>query len=153
MSTLTTAFAARYSAARVRNLCNPDNQAGTDATAKLAIAETDATQEFQTMCGVAIDTTDANHVRVAVLLMEYLLVRWGAGRTPEATALWEDAEKMAQRVSKVTGRDRILPDTNSGLTVTGDAAGERPAFDPLYLGPIILNPPNGGYGIRSADGT
>lgn len=145
MAALTTEFLARYSDARVRALTLPDNQVASsyDAT-KLAQAATDATEEFETLCGVTLDTSDVNHVRVAVLLMEALLLEWGSGGAAMGKEVRARAEAVADRVAKVTGRNRIMPDSNSGLTVTRDRSGQRPAFDPRYTEAVRLNPPGGG---------
>ncbi len=150
MAALTTEFLARYSDARVRALTLADNQPGTSYdAAKLSQAATDATQDFQTLCGVVLDTDNVNHVRTAVLLMEAILLEWTVSSS-EAAKVRERAEKVATAVAKVTGRDRIVPTSDSNLTVTEERSGQRPAFDPAYMGQYTLNPPGSGV-IRTTD--
>lgn len=143
MAALVTEFAARYSATRIRALTLADNQdSSTYDSTKLAQAATDATDEFQTLCGITLDTAVTGHVRVACLLMEALLLEWGAG-VEAAAKVRERANAAAEAFSKVSGRNRIMPTSNSGLSVTADRSGERPAFDRVHTDPVTLNPPNG----------
>lgn len=145
MSTLTDAFEARYSAKRVRDLTLPDNQDSDTADAtKLAQAATDAADEFETLCGRTFDATQTSHLRIAVLLMEALLVEWGAGTTSEAKAIRERAKTQSEAVRDVTGRNRILP----GVGTTPRAADE-PFKDEAMARWRIRGPGSGG---RDVDG-
>lgn len=140
---LVTEFVARYSDARVRALTLADNQTGSayDST-KLAQAATDAAEEFEDICGVELVDTNTKHITVGVLLMEALLLEWGTGQSAEAKAVREKAQKRAEQVAKVTGRNRVLPDTDSALEPSTPLS-ERPAFDRRHTDAFRLRPPLG----------
>lgn len=143
MATLTSEFIARYSTQRVKELTNPDAQGETSYNAtRLAKAATDAELEFETVVGVDLDTDNGNHVRVACMVMETVLLEWGAGRTSEAKDARTRSDAALASIAKVLGRNRILPKSSSTLTPSSDGSGiVRPAFDPRRLESIQLNPP------------
>jgi hypothetical protein len=142
---------ARYSAQRIIEWTNPDATSALSADAtRLARACTDAQAEFEIRCGVAFDVTDARHVAVAVRgVRAYLLSYTDSPSGKDAMSAYH--RELAD-VAKVTGRDRILPTTNSNLEPSpvprtpGTTA--RPGFDDSVFDAVTPQPPSGG---RSAD--
>lgn len=141
---LVTEFQARYSAARIVELTRADNaDASTASSTMLTTAATDAEADFVDLVGLDLDLTEPRHVRVAVLLMEAILVEYGAGLTPEAEALRKKAEARALALRKTTSRDRAAPTTSSPLDPTEERSGSRPAFDRSHFDQMVPNPPLG----------
>lgn len=134
---------ARYSAQRLLNLTNPDNPAATSNNATtLAAACTDAAADFKILAGVVFDVTDARHVSVAVRgVIAYLYQYMDNAAKAPAMA---DFHYRLKDLAKVTGRDRLLPQTSSHLqpTVPGsDGRQARPAFDDASFTGGQLQPP------------
>lgn len=152
-SALYTAVTTRYSAQRILNVFNPDAPSGTTVdTTRVEAACTDAAAIFETICGVAFDSTNAIHVAYAVpgvLALGMTYLDNGAG--PQAM---EDWKKKLRDAAKVLGRDRILASTNSYLQATNpgsDGSLARPAFDDSVFYPTTVQPPSGGSSANWSD--
>lgn len=151
---LSTEVAARYSNVRLVALTNPDTPASTstvDAT-RLAAACADAEAEFAAVCGAAYDGTNAKHVAVAVLAVEWKLLGY-SGSQDVATKLAGEAFLAAAERFALTGggRARILPQTSSQLTPSQEVPSGvevRPDFDRSNLSGATLRAPRAP--VRSA---
>jgi len=144
---LASAFIARYSEQRVLNLTQADAAGETAySSTKLATACTDAEGEFVTLVGVDFDDTDNRHLRVAVQLVEAILLEYGAASQEEADRARTRAEKAAVALRKTTSRSRMLPETDSPFTPTTTPSGTRPRVDREDFGTSIPNPPTGTSG-------
>lgn len=138
---------ARFSATRVAAWTNPDNSAATTPdTTRLALACADAAAELEVVCGVEYDGTDSRHVQAAVWgVRAYLLLHMDQQAGPKAL---EDYRSRLKSLAKVTGRDRVLPGTNSNLQPTavprnpGSIA--RPDFDDSVFDGGLVTPPHAG---------
>lgn len=138
---------ARFSTQRLKNLTNPDAPSATsyDAT-RLATACTDAAADFEIYAGTVFDVTDARHVPVAIRgVVAYLHTYTDNGAAADALKAFRFELKA---LAKVTGRDRILPYTDSALEPSPNpregTTRARPAFDDSVFDPIVVQPPTGG---------
>ena len=142
--------ALRYSNARLVALTNPDQPGSTTTvdSARLAAAAADAEAEFRAVCGVAYDDTDARHVAVAVLAVEWKLLAY-TGLHSEVSKTVEAAFLAAAERYALTGggRHRVGPATSSPLQPSVQESGTRPDFDREHFQAIQLRPPRG----RSTD--
>lgn len=145
--TLVTNFQARYSSTRVLQLSNPDDAAAVVIdTARLQAAADDIEfGEFPQICGVAYDDTDARHVAVAVLGVEWRLLRYqgvtAAGLTGARTEFAEAAERFALAGG---GRDRITPKSSSNLRTNSESTTMAPDFARGNFCDVVPNLPQGG---------
>lgn len=148
--TLATEVTTRYSDKFVRQLTNPDNapQGSVDA-ARLALAVTDATAEFERLAASPFDLTNPHHVDVAVQgVILKLMERGGthpAGDSAE-TIRGKFEKQCAALGSTQGGRTRVQPSTNSILTPSseGDTGTiVRPEFDRKEFNGLIPGPPLG----------
>ena len=129
---------ARITTQKLIELTNKDSKTATaiDDT-RLALAVTDAESSFAVFTGVAYDDTNGKHVPVAVrgVVAHLLLDSDLGGNAGEQYDRWK---QMCLDLAKVTGRDRVTPQTTSVLTPSDEQsdAGEtvRPDFDRLHLG-------------------
>jgi len=136
---------ARWSSQILINASNPQNSsATTEDSAREALACSDVEAAFKVRCGVAYDGSDDRHVLYATegVLIRLLVL---TGQTERSE--WKDWKKeLKYELAPVTGRDRIVPSTTSGLTVTPDAPGSKPATDPSIYGSLVPNAPAGDSG-------
>jgi len=152
MSTLTDAFEARFSTQRVLEWTQPDNPSATtkDAT-RLGYAGTDAEARFKVEVGVAFDATDARHLQACIPgVRAFLLLYLDQDAGKKALDQW--ITDHLKPLSKVTGRDRLAPRTDSLLvpTIEGATGTVRPAFDHSTMSDVLLDNPADGQG--SSDG-
>lgn len=131
---LTTEVTARFSAAKLVALTNPDlPSASSNDAARLAAAVTDATAEFEARTGVAYDTLNATHNMAAVPLVVVILMERGGSSTEVAAKARDRVELLLERAANVLGRDRIRAKSTSVLTPSSEQTfpGQivRPEFD------------------------
>lgn len=141
--TLSAEVQTRYPTQFLVNLTNPMNTAATTINATtLDAAAGDVEADFRIVCGVEYDGTDARHVSVAVDgVIAKLLRRTGSG---DAGAREKHVYARMCDLAKVTGRDRILPDTDSMLAPTDDSPDGttvKPAFDDTIFDHVIPGAP------------
>jgi hypothetical protein len=136
-------FKSRFSLERQIALTNPDLQTATtvDAT-RLTLACTDVQADFEIYAGTVYDGTDARHVSVAVEGVMLKLMSRMAGTDPDE--MREQWLKRLNSFALVTGRNRIVPATDSILTPTSEQRGTeevRPDADRGYFDQFIPGPP------------
>jgi hypothetical protein len=141
--TLSTEVQARYPSQLLVNITNPmETTATTVNTTTLNAAATDVEADFEIVAGVEYDGTDARHVAVAVEgVIAKLLRRTG-------TSQYEEREKdynfRLRDLAKVTGRDRITPESDSEVSPAVDSPSGvevKPAFDNEIFDQIIPGAP------------
>jgi hypothetical protein len=137
---------ARYPANRLKQLTNPGNESAAAVnTTFLGYAVTDTQADFEVYAGVVYDPTDARHVQVAcegVIAKLYL-----RGETPgeKAQSLHDSYIERLKAVARVTGRDRLMPQTASQLTPTPEKTGSevvRPWSDDANFDRNVAEPPD-----------
>ncbi len=112
MATLKAEFLIRYSDARVRQLTNPDKVAPTAVDDdRLDAAVADAIGDFSTLVQVEYIETDAQHIRIGVLLVEAILMEYGTATGSAAEGIRKKASEEASRLKLVTGRGRASVQT------------------------------------------
>lgn len=119
---------ARYSSQILKNASNPQNStATTEDSGREAAAVSDVQAAFEVLAGVEYDSSDDRHVLYGTEgVLVRLLVMTGQSDKSE----WKDWKKeLKTELARVTGRDRIVPSTNSTLEVTPDSPGEKPQAD------------------------
>lgn len=124
-------FKNRVSLTRQVTLTNPDKPEATIVdSARLALAVLDVQADFEIYCGVVYSDTEARHVSVGVEGVEFKLMMRMIGADPDAIRkAWID---RLQALARVTGRNRIVPTTDSVLTPSSEQKGTdpvRPDFD------------------------
>lgn len=145
--TLVTNFQARYSNARVLQLTNPDDANATSFDAARLQAAADDIQfgEFEQICGVAYDDANPRHVAVAVLGVEWRLLRYqgvtAGGLTGARTEFTEAAERFSIAGG---GRDRITPKSSSVLREIRESPSMAPDFARGNFDDVVPNLPQGG---------
>lgn len=135
---------ARYSAAALLQLTNPDLPSATSVdTARLGYAADDVAAEFEVRAGVEYDDTNAKHVAVCVEgVVAFLTWRMGTKGGADLVEAWR---KRADVFGRTMGRDAIMPGTNSLLQPTVPGANGvtvRPPFDDTKLGGVLLAAPH-----------
>jgi phage gp36-like protein len=123
---------ARYGAQLLRNLTNPQNSTATTLdTARLTAACNDVAGDFRIYCGVVYDDTDARHIGVGC---ECVITKL---RLYSGQVKVEDVQKdyiaRLKDLARVTGRDRIVIETNSTLSPSQEqnynGSAPQPEFD------------------------
>lgn len=116
----------RYPNDTLVSLTNPrDSGASSVDLTRANLAVTDVLADVEIYCGVEYDGTDARHVSVACqLVILKLMERTGQYKRGEID---EAVKERREALKKVTGNDRILPQSNSTLT---------PNVDPIVGAPI-----------------
>ena len=123
---------ARYGASYLANLTNPETPGATayDAT-RLGYACTDVEALFRIHAGVEYSDSDARHVAVACPIVITML-EIGLGKIKRREAMDAVVGSLGA-LGMVTGRAKVIPTTNSGLTPSPDIEGGTltlaPAFD------------------------
>ena len=141
--TLAAKVTARYPSQLLVNLTNPNStDAGTTInTTILGLATTDVEADFQIHAGTTYDDTDARHVTVATEGVIARLMEW----TGHAGAEQQKDRYMSRlnALEAVTGRNRILPQSDSVLAPTDpdDSLTQRPDFDEPKWDGIIPGSP------------
>ncbi len=137
---------ARWSNQLLVAASNPQNSTSTAIDqARLTAAETDVESMFKVLCGVAFDETDARHVAYAVEgVYVRLLVMTGQAPNDEWKA-WKT--ELKEELALVTGRDRIVPSTNSRYNPTLEEANELPRADKSVFDNYYI-PRNPGAGVQ-----
>jgi len=117
---------ARYGDQFLVNLTNPfDEEPTTVDTTRLAKAVLDVIADFKTYASVEYDNDEDQHVSLACEgVIVKLMVRCGELK-PEAEKAWRK-EDLKEGLALVTGRDRLLPTTNSILQTSSEARGSMP---------------------------
>ena len=135
---------ARWSSQILINASNP--QASTSTTidqTRLTIAENDVQAMFEVLAGVVYNNAVNTHVLYATegVLVRLLVL---TGQAPNDQ--WDAWKKsMKEELALVTGRDRIVPYTNSTLSPTAERANSRPAADrSVFERQFIPRSPGGG---------
>jgi hypothetical protein len=143
---LVTEVQARYPANRLKQLTNPgDESASAVDTTFLGYSATDVEAEFEIYAGVTYDGTDARHVAVAVAGVIAKLYLRGEAPGEKAQSLHDDYLERLQALGKVTGRDRLKPQTTSQLTPTPERTGSevvRPWSDDSTFSRNVAQPPD-----------
>ena len=103
------------------NLSNPGVSTATSPnTALEALAATDVTGRFQTICGVVYDSTQPAHVDACINLVMLKLQCWTGQILPSE---YETAAGYLDTLKDTLGRDRLMPYTDSTKTRTPDPQG------------------------------
>lgn len=129
---LRTVVEARVSAQRLIELTNPNlaPASALDST-RLDAACADAAAEFEVYCGATFDDADARHISPAVDLVILTLQERGAAHVDGLSAQREKIIKRIKDVAKVTGRNRIMPESAAATHETfPDSAFENVLLDP-----------------------
>jgi hypothetical protein len=151
MSTTWTNIKARYSAAFLRSLTNPDTQnpAGTSDT-QGENAVTAAVSIFKQEVQLTYDDTSADHLASMYELVIYTLQTWANKLGDSAKTRHEMVYGMLHSLRDTTSRKRVTATTSSPLTPTSDAdfgtAPFRPEFDRIRFGQVTPNDPFGAPG-------
>ena len=128
--TLAANVQARYAVAKLVQLTNPgDVNATTINTTILDLACTDVEAEFEITAGLDYDDTSALHVANAV---EGVLVILRVRQRGEMLAVSDEYEKWRgalERLSMVTSRDRIIPQSSSQEVPSRFNENVQPVFD------------------------
>lgn len=145
---------ARYTTARLTALTRQDDTTtATVDTTVLGNACDDVEAEIEVRCGVAYDGTDARHVAYAVRGVIALL-NYRAG-TQGSQAGWDGWTESLRSLGRVTGQDRLTPETDSPLEPTADDDGRstpvRPYFDRRRTEGFTLDPPHSGESGEDED--
>lgn len=102
-------------------MSNPGNSGATTPNATLeGLAASDVTGRFQTICGVAYDSTQSAHVDACINLVILKLMVWTNQIMPSE---YEAAADYLDTLKLTLGRDRVLPYTDSTKTRTPDPQG------------------------------
>lgn len=137
---------ARLSTTRLQQLTNPDDPTASAVdTTRLGLACTDAQAEFETVAGIAYDSTVARHtalgVRGAIIYLEKFIGLDG-GEWRESHDRWiADMERLRNR----THNAWIAPQTSSNLEPSREPSDEttRPDFDLETFAEFRPERPNG----------
>ena len=125
------------------NFSNPGSTLSTTPnTALETLAASDVVGRFQTICGVVYDSTAPAHVDACINLVMLKLQCWTGQITP---ADYEAAAEYLDTLKDTLGRDRVLPFTDSTLTVTPDPTGAVVATDWTKSIGIVPGLPGGGF--------
>lgn len=142
--TLAARVTSRYPSQLLVNLTNPNNTAAgtTIDTTKLGLATTDIEADFQIHAGIEYDDDDALHVTVATEGVIARLMEWTGHAGAE-----QQKDRYMSRLSdlaKVTGRDRILPSSDSPLVPSEPTSvfPIRPEFDDEVWDGIVPGGPS-----------
>jgi hypothetical protein len=138
-------FKNRFSSERQITLTNPDKpEATTVDAARLALAVTDVQADFEIYAGVVYSDSEPRHVSVGVEGVMLKLMARMAGVDPDSIRKsWLD---RLESLAKVTGRNRIVPTTDSILTPSSEQIGTdeiRPDLDREHFGQFIPGTPGG----------
>ncbi len=137
MATLIADVQARYPEQMLVELTNRrDTDTSTLDTSGTGVLQTacDDVQsgDFPIYVQTTYDATDRRHVAVAVAGVLAKLKVWAREGADGGQGEWDRWVTRAQALSRVSGRDRILPVTTSELTPTPEVDGDevvRPGFD------------------------
>lgn len=143
---LLTSYQARHSTQQRTEWSNPQNSSATSPNTTLeGLAATDASADFQVLCGISYDDTVAIHVAAAVPLVIGRLKLYNGQSTDE------QYEKIMNRMEKwyrlVLGRNRITPQSDSTLSPTTETSGGKPFADLGIWTKAIPGAPGGGGGL------
>jgi hypothetical protein len=134
----------RHSNARLVELTNPDTtNATTIDTDRADAAVADAEAEFEDVVCTAYDGTNTRHVSAAVEgVMYYLASRNSIVGSEAVEAMRTRWVERLNRLARASTRKRIMPSTNSVLTVSAERANTsdvvRPDFDRAKFGDLTL---------------
>lgn len=142
-------FQARYSSSYVINLTNPDlpSASSVDST-RLAGAAADAIGMFNTYVGVTYDNDDAQHLDVALELVDYKLRVYVRGPSEATRTEERNLIGKLRALGKQKARHQVQPQTSSNLDPVEEQAGARPVFDRANLGGLLIRPPSTGSSLR-----
>lgn len=140
MGALLTYFQARIPLQRRIELTNPDNEAATaENTTVSGAAETDATNVFLHMTGVAFDSTNAEHLTIGVDGLVYFLYKYrGLPLTKAGEAAYTTWKTACDAFARTRGSLAWQsPLTNSTLLPSRDPNNSLPYFDRLNLEEMV----------------
>ena len=149
---LTDEFTARYSADYVLQITNPDlNSASSADTDRLGYAAADATGMFQTYVGVTYDNTDAQHLDLALELVDYKLRVYARGPSVDTRREEKDLIAKLKALGLQLARFAPLPQSTSNLVPTRETTDRevRPTFDRANMRDML---PNAATSNLSRDG-
>ena len=132
---------ARFSVQQLANLTNPQNSGIStidDTRLDKAVADTQA--DIEIYAGVVYNNADARHVATAIIgVQEYLRMNTGQVSAADSHEKWQN---RVRDLGRVTGRDRILPETNSTLVPSPEIGyPSRPYFDTPNFFALEPDPP------------
>ena len=146
---LTDKVTTRIATSRLVQLTRPEaTNATTVDTTILAAAAADAEAIIEVKAGVEYDDTDARHVATAIEGVVLHLERYAGRRDNDR---WEAWMRDVESLGRVTGRDRILPETNSKMEPTEERQGTKPDFDPQTFDGLRMRANPSRFGDRSRD--
>lgn len=123
-------------------MSNPGATTATTPNTTLeGLAASDVTGRFQTICGVAYDSTQAAHVDPCINLMILKLQVWTGQVEP---SVYDNAAEYLDTLKMTLGRDRLTPYTDSTKTRTPDPANATVDTDWTKSIGIVPTLPGGG---------
>lgn len=148
--TLLADYQSRFPIQLRTNVSNPQNTTATTPNTTLeTLAASDVVGRFQTICGVVYDSTLPNHVDSCINLVYIKLQCWTGQVSPSE---YEAAAGYLDTLKDTLGRDRLLPMTDSTLTVTPDPMGATVDTDWTKSIGIVPQLPGGGSSTADALG-
>lgn len=144
MGALADAWKVRLSTQQQVNLTNPDVESASSVNATvLGAAETDASNAFYHKTGVTFDSTNSEHITVAIPGVTYFLYSYrGMPKSAAAEAARDDWDKATAAFARTRGALAwITPTTDSNLLPSTDDANALPYFDRKVLADIVPNQP------------
>lgn len=144
MATLNAEVKARFSTQHIVNLTNPQKVSGnTIDEGRLDKAIADVQAMIEIYAGVAYVETNALHVGTAVFAVQQFLRVYNGQLDAEETR--EKIVAAFKALGLVTGRNRMLPMTNSRLVPSSDPGHPPvPEFDRRYFDNLVPDVPGGG---------
>jgi hypothetical protein len=145
MGALLTYFQVRIPSQRRIELTNPDNESAvTENTVVSGAAETDVTNTFLHMTGVAFDSTDAEHLTIGVDGIVYFLYKYrGLPLTKAGDAAYQTWKTACDAFARTRGALAWQsPLTNSTLLPSRDPDNSLPYFDRENLTSLIPPAPS-----------
>lgn len=144
----------RYGTEYLVSITNPAESTATiiDET-RLNNSITDVGADFKIYAGIAIDDSVDTHVATAIEgVMIRLLERAGQGGDA-VTVRFDRYIQRLRDLGLITGRDRIIPSTDSQLEPSAEKTGTetvRPAFDKNNFGAYRTDAPLESEGVDNA---
>ena len=134
----------------LRQVTNPQNpNATTVNTTLLGFAADDVDALFEVYSGVAYDDANQLHIAVAVDgVISFLLQRTGQSAAQQRMDTWIAAMRS---LSRVEGRNRITPDSNTLMQPSADdrlTVTPRPAFDDRFFDRVLPGSPREGLTVE-----
>lgn len=134
-------FENRFSSNKVIQLTNPDNPAAAskDST-RLSLAATDTQERFETIVGVAYDSTDQTHVSYALRGVILMLRLYADPINDSIITNLERWEKSLEKLRLRTSAAAFSPKTSSNYVPSTPPSGRPPFDERSFDGIRVLSP-------------